>query len=466
MSAPAAAVARAAAPTPRPHLFGIAWPIFAEFLLGMTVGAVGLWLAARDSDTAAGAFSLANHLMAALFILFRVVGIGVSVVITQNLGAGRRDQADAVARAGLGASTWMGLGVALVTVVAAEPLLELMSAPPEVLPLATPFLQVLAVALALDAYNASMASVMRAHLHGRDTLFVMVGMHAVHLLLAAPLMRGSGPLPALGLIGFAVALAASRAAGLAMHLWLWKLRLNLSPTRTDWWRLPARQLNAVLHIGLPGAAENIAYRVAFMVSVAVAAKMGAGSLATQSYALQVMYYVLLFGLATGFASEILVGHMIGAGRLHEAHRLVRRTLAWGLGVSTSMALLAALAAPWVLRLFTRDEAIIDAATTLLWITVLLEPGRTFNLVVINALRATGDARFPVAAGAVSMALVLAGGSWLLGEAFGLGLVGVWIAYTADEWLRGLLMWWRWERHGWVRHARATHRKLRAARHGT
>ena len=104
-------------------------------------------------------------------------------------------------------------------------------------------------------------------------------------------------------------------------------------------------------------------------------------------------------------------------------------------------------------------------TSLLWLTVLLEPGRTFNLVVINALRATGDARFPVAAGALSMIVVLAGGSWWLGVHLGYGLAGVWIAYAADEWLRGLTMAARWYRHGWVRHARATHRRVLRKRLG-
>mgnify|MGYP006151719655 CR=1 FL=1 len=37
-----------------------------------------------------------------------VVGAGISVVVSQALGAGRRDQADAVARAALGASSWVG----------------------------------------------------------------------------------------------------------------------------------------------------------------------------------------------------------------------------------------------------------------------------------------------------------------------------------------------------------------------
>jgi len=203
----------------------------------------------------------------------------------------------------------------------------------------------------------------------------------------------------------------------------------------------------------------VAYRIAMLMSMTVVAGLGVPQLATHSYASQVMNVIVLFCVAVGFACEILVGHLIGAGHLHEANRLVRKCLAWGLGVSTCIALAAAITAPWSLRLFTSDPAIIASASTLLWLTVLLEPGRTCNVVVINALRATGDARFPVLAGALSMLLVMAGGSWLLGVHFRFGLVGVWIAYAADEWLRGLIMAARWLRLGWVPSAVATRRRI-------
>jgi putative MATE family efflux protein len=454
---------------PAPRLFSLTWPLLAELLLGMTVGIVGTALAARLSDASGAAFAMAHHVFGTLFIVFRIVGAGVGVVLTQALGAGRRDAADSVARAVLGASTWIGLAVAVAAAVGAPRLLHLLNAPAELLPLAVPLLVALAPAMLLDAWNASMTAVLRAHLRARDTLAVMVAMQLTHLALMGPLMFGIdlrpiglGAVPALGLVGYAVAVIVARLLAIALHLWLWRLRLGLRPTWSDAWRLPRGELAAVARIGLPGAAENIAYRLAYMVSVAVVGGLGAAALSTHAYVMQIIMVVLLFGLATGLSVEVLVGRHIGAGSLHEAHTLVRRAMARGLPVSVVVATLAALSAPWTLRLFTQDPEIIHAGTVLLWWTVLLEPGRTFNLVVINALRATGDARFPVVAGAASMVVVLAGGSWLLGSYFGLGLVGVWIAYIADEWLRGLIMWRRWATLAWVPHARASHRRLRPA----
>jgi putative MATE family efflux protein len=454
MSAPALPVsASPVSAPPRPSLVGLTWPLLAELVLGMAVGIAGLWLASRVSDTAVGAFALSNHVQVSFFLLFRIISMGVSVVISQNLGAGDRASADLAARAALAGSTWLGLGAALALVLFATPLLRVMNAPDEVLPLATPYLRILAISLALDAFNASMAAVMRAHMHARDTLYNMLAMHGLHLALSLVLM------PSMGLAGYAVAAAVSRAFGMGLHLLLWRWRLQLVPQAADWWRLHWDRLAPVLHIGLPGAAENIAYRLALMVTIALAAGMGTDALATHSYTMQLMYFILVFGLAIGFASEILVGHLVGARQLHAAHALVRKSVRYGLVVSTGIALAAALAGPWLMRRFTQDEAIIAQASTLLWITVLLEPGRTFNLVVINALRATGDARFPVVAGIASMVFVMAGGAWLLGSVMGLGLAGVWIAYAADEWVRGLTMCARWWRRGWVPAARATHRRL-------
>ncbi|WP_374360164.1 MATE family efflux transporter [Pseudoduganella danionis] len=441
------------------RMHALVWPLLAELGLAMAISVAGTALASRSSDAAGAAFAIASQVTAMLFLLFRIIGAGVSVVVTQKLGARQYDAAQNVARAVVGASSWLGGISALAGWLAAEPLLRLLNTPADVLPLAVPLLKALALAMLFDAWNAAMASVMRAHLRTRDTLLVLVAMHVCHLALALPLMFGWGGLPAMGLPGYALALTLSRMLGLALHLILWQRQLGIRLHAHDWWRLPRAELAAVLHIGLPGAAENIAWRLAFMVSVATAAELGATALATQAYVLQVMAGVMMFSIASGLTVEIMVGYLIGAGQLRQAHQLVQRMLLRGALVALLIAALAALAARPLLGWFSNDEHILAAGTILLWLTVLLEPGRTFNLVVINALRAAGDARFPVLAGALSMLLVLAGGSWLFGVVLGWGLPGVWLAYAADEWIRGLIMWRRWQALAWVPHARHARKQL-------
>ena len=93
----------------RPRLNRIAGPILGEFLIGMTVAMAGLWLASNESDAAAGAFGLSQQVLETLFVLFRVLAIGVGAGVTQALGAQRPQAAGSTALVGLGASTWAGL---------------------------------------------------------------------------------------------------------------------------------------------------------------------------------------------------------------------------------------------------------------------------------------------------------------------------------------------------------------------
>ena len=38
--------------------------------------------------------------------------------------------------------------------------------------------------------------------------------------------------------------------------------------------------------------------------------------------------------------------------------------------------------------------------------------------------------------------------WYLGLHLGWGLIGIWLALAADEWTRGLAMYWRWKSRRW------------------
>jgi Na+-driven multidrug efflux pump len=101
-----------------------------------------------------------------------------------------------------------------------------------------------------------------------------------------------------------------------------------------------------------------------------------------------------------------------------------------------------------------------------WLGVLLETGRIFNVVAVNGLRATGDARFPLFMGVFSMWGVWVPAAWVLGIGLGMGVVGLCLATIADEWLRGLLNYARWKRGKWIAHAERSRALASAAREST
>ena len=91
--------------------------------------------------------------------------------------------------------------------------------------------------------------------------------------------------------------------------------------------------------------------------------------------------------------------------------------------------------------------------------IVLEPGRVFNVVVINSLRATGDVGFPIQMAVLSMWCVWVPLAWFLGLHLGWGLPGVWLAMTLDEWTRGVLMYRRWKLRRWVEFAHRSRKDL-------
>jgi putative MATE family efflux protein len=433
-----------------PRLLTVVAPLLVESILGLAIGVIGTLLASRVSDTAGAAFGLSNQIWGSLFILFRVVGAGVSVVVSQHLGARQRGAADAVSCACLGGATWMGAALGLICTCGAHWLLLAMSAPANVAALAQPYLQILGLVILLEALSTAASGVLRAHLFVNDVLKAIFTMHGVHVVLALLLA------PKFGLIGYACAMVVSRIVVIAIYFYLWRTRLHLLPTARDFWALQRARLAPVIAIGLPTMIENFGWTFGFIVSVRVASQLGEAVLATHAYVIQIVFAVIIASISIGLGAEILIGRLIGAGEFARADTLARKSLKIGMVSAFTFALIAALLGNHLLGLFTNDPKIIASGMTLLWLGLLIEPGRAVNIIMNDTLRAAGDARYPALAGLPSQLFVLGAGSWWLGTHLGLGLVGVWLIYALDEWIRGTINWLRWQKKGWIPAAQKAH----------
>ncbi|WP_439644289.1 MATE family efflux transporter [Acetivibrio straminisolvens] len=205
-------------------------------------------------------------------------------------------------------------------------------------------------------------------------------------------------------------------------------------------------------MGLPSAAEGIAYHGSQLTITRIITVLGTAALTTRVYTLNLMQFVMVFSIAVGQGTQIAVGHLVGAGDNEKAYKTCIRSLKYAIAVAVAIAGVFAFFSEQLLGIFTDDRAIIEMGSSLLLIAIILEPGRVFNIVIINALRAAGDARFPVIMGIISMWGIGVVLSYFLGVACGLGLIGVWIAFAGDEWFRGIAMLLRWRSRIWYKMA--------------
>lgn len=87
-------------------------------------------------------------------------------------------------------------------------------------------------------------------------------------------------------------------------------------------------------------------------------------------------------------------------------------------------------------------------TTLLFICIILEPGRTFNLIITQSLKASGDVRFSALMAIIFPFLLGIPLAYLLCLRFHMGLTGLWWTMAIDEWCRAILLAIRWKSRVW------------------
>ena len=435
-------------------LFAITWPIFIEQLSHILPGIIDTFMVSHLGDSAVAGLAVANQIVIFFIILFSFVGVGCSVVITHFLGANDRSGAERVAATAVAVNFWLGVLVSLLIYAFSSEMLALLHLPPGLMPYAQPFLALMGGTLFLEALNIAFGSVLRAHGHTRDAMVITLLMNVLNIGLNFLLIFGMFGFPKLGVVGAALSTVISRALACIAFAWLAQHRTRLRLHPGAFWRFSNDYLGKILHIGVPAAGENLSWWMSFMVITYFVGQMGETALATFSYTMQLAMMMMMLGISIGIGTEIMIGHMVGAGEFNAAYRQLLRSLRLGLAVTMVASCLVAWFAPALLRMFTTNQSIITGGVLLLRMGLMLEPGRTFNLIVINSLRATGDARFPVLMGACSMWGLAVPLAWYLGLHLGWGLPGVWLAFTVDEWVRGIAMYLRWKSRTWEKHANA------------
>lgn len=439
----------------RRQLAMLSVPIFIETLLIMMLGAVDTFMLSRYSDESVAAVGVVNQIVMLAFLVFEVINLGTSVICSQYLGAGLKGRIPSVVMVALLTNLLLGLAVSGVLYFGDEMILRAMGLNEVLLPYGTAYMRIVGAFAFFQALSMTLSAALRADNLAIYPMAVTFIVNIVNIIGNYTLIFGKFGMPALGVEGAAISTATCR--GIAMLLLFIVVRRTIVK-RIPWnvfVKFPWREIKNLLRVGLPSAGEQVSYSSSQMVITYFINMLGVEALATRTYCVNLIMFAYLFCISIALGGAICIGHLVGHGRTRGAFLLGKLVMRLSIIITASLSLLLAIAGPWVMPLLSSNPEIISLGCTILWIDVLLEFGRPTNIFATNALRAAGDVNYPFYVGVVVMWSVAVVAAYFAGIVFGLGLVGMWLAFACDENIRGVVFIRRWYSMKWASKSFAT-----------
>lgn len=158
--------------------------------------------------------------------------------------------------------------------------------------------------------------------------------------------------------------------------------------------------------GAPLIIRTLAMRACLFFTVFTLTRAGDYALAGNQIVTTVWNFAAFALDALAIAAQALIGRSLGANRHRETRVLLRILISWGLAAGTVLGLLVAFLSPWLPRIFTADQHLlqITAATLLVSAPFYLLAGYVF--ILDGVLIGAGDNRFLALASVLVMGVYL------------------------------------------------------------
>jgi putative MATE family efflux protein len=318
---------------------------------------IDLYWVGRLGTAAVAAVGIAGNLMFVVLAMTQMLAVGTTTVVAQAIG--RRD--NAAARLGFNQSLSLGMLCGALFLAAALALrlryASSQSADPETARQAAQYLLWFIPAMALQFPLVAMSAALRGI--GNFKLGVAVGIVTIviNMLVAPVLIFGWVGAPAMGISGAAVASLVALVVGnvwLALHF---RGDALLSYAREEW-RPRMAVWKHMLGIGLPAGFDFAMMAVYLFIVYAVTRPFGAAAQAGFGIGMRVMQAGFMPVVALGMSVAPIAGQNFGARQADRVRRTFRDGALLGAGMMLAFFILCHVAPSGLIRIFTRDPAVI------------------------------------------------------------------------------------------------------------
>ena len=429
-------------------LLSLTWPIFIDLFFIFMINVTDAWFLSRISDTAAASIGAIMPILGIAFALYSTLHQGGSSVASQRIGAGDHTKLATTYGAIFVIFALSGILLTIIMMSFSSTFTQWMGLTDDMAAMSSIYLSTIGMGTWVLAMRFAAASVLTSQGKTHWNMWSTFVMTIVNIVFNYLLIDGKFGFPALGVQGVAYASVIAWITSLCFTLFIIIKHLRIKVTLPRHWAIFKKDSAPVLKIALPSVLEPMSWQFTQIFMTVMIVTMGELALATRIYTFNLLFTAILYGFAISSGVQIKVSHFIGAKRFEDAHKQL--ILGLKLGVAGAMFFVFTLLtlSEQLFAIFTDNVEIWALGKLILWVAIIGEFGRSFNLIVGSSLRASGDARYVSVVGFVLMWFVALPLAWLLGLHYAYGLVGIWLATSLDEFIRGIIALKRWNTGKW------------------
>ena len=400
---------------------------------------------------AIGAVGVAVSIQMALTIFGMGVLLGLDTLVSQAFGAGDLDDCH----------RWLFDGLALAGLLTVPTLIisgviwfaiPSMGFHPLVAPLLQSYFSILLWSTVPLLFYASCRRYLQGLHHVTPIMFALVSANVMNALGNYALIYGHWGFPRLGIVGSAWATVIARVYILTVLLvtifWFRGSGGTWHAFRFDWSRL-----GRLWRLGYPAASQFTAEVGVFALATMMAGMLDPISSASHQIALNMAGVAFMIPLGLASAGAVRVGHAVGAGDPRRAAASGWMAIVLGIAFMSASGLLFLTLPRQLIGLFSKDPAVLELGTSLLFIAAVFALFDGVQGVVTGTLRGIGNTRTPM--------IVNLCAHWLLGLPvgytlcfiLGYGVRGLWIGLSVGLIVVAVILIGVWSRK--IHHYRLT-----------
>jgi len=432
------------------NIWLLAVPMTLETAIMSVTLTVDIFWVGRLGSAALAAVAMSTTIRWVISSLANGLGVGGLAVVARRIGARDQEAADhATAQAVL-----LGIGISLALgamgLLLAKPLLRLMGADAEVLPLGLSFLRItfggLLTMVMVYAINALLRGAGEAGL----ALRVLALSNGLTILLEPFLIFGWGPLPSLGVNGSAWASVLGAGAGVLYQMAILlrrgaRIALHLRHLRPDF-----PLMGRIIRIALPSTVQMTLRSSSRLVILGIVGMYGTFATAGYGVANRILLIALIPGFGLGNAASTLVGQNLGARQPGRAEQSAWWVAAYNVTLMAIMAALFLAFARPLVAFFDPTPEVVEIGANCLRIMAPSLIASAMGVVLARSFDGAGNTVPAMAVNLLTLWGLEAPLAYGLARWTSLGLSGIWAGRAIANLANGLLFafWFRlgrWKR---------------------